>query len=181
MTDLVGRALAGSKSARQQRVLELLRLHSVTSQAQLAALLAADGIAVTQATLSRDLVELEAEKVRGDGGVLVYDVPPEGGARAARQRPAGGDQFAKRLGRLCEELLVTAEGSGNILVLRTPPGAAQYLASAIDHSVLTQVLGTIAGDDTVLIVTRDVAGAEPLAATFLELAAGKAVDLPAAD
>jgi transcriptional regulator of arginine metabolism len=77
-----------------------------------------------------------------------------------------------RLSRLCEELLVTAEASANLVVLHTPPGAAQFLASAIDHSVLTDVLGSIAGDDTVLVITRDPLGGEAVAARFLSLAAG---------
>jgi transcriptional regulator of arginine metabolism len=78
-----------------------------------------------------------------------------------------------RLARLCEELLVTAEASANLVVLHTPPGAAQFLASAIDHSVLPDVLGSIAGDDTVLVVTRDPLGGEAVAARFLALAAGQ--------
>jgi transcriptional regulator of arginine metabolism len=78
-----------------------------------------------------------------------------------------------RLARLCEELLVTAEASANLVVLRTPPGAAQFLASAVDHSVIPTLLGTIAGDDTVLVVTRDPDGGADVAARFLALAAGR--------
>jgi transcriptional regulator of arginine metabolism len=83
------------------------------------------------------------------------------------------EALAARLARLCSELLVTAEASGSLVVLRTPPGAAQFLASAIDHSVLPGVLGTIAGDDTVLVIAREGAdGPEgpAIAARFLELA-----------
>jgi transcriptional regulator of arginine metabolism len=76
-----------------------------------------------------------------------------------------------RLARLCEELLVTAEASANLVVLRTPPGAAQFLASAVDHSVLPDALGTIAGDDTVLVVARRPQGGRALAQRFLDLAA----------
>jgi len=77
-----------------------------------------------------------------------------------------------RLTRLCEELVVTAEASANLVVLRTPPGAAQFLALAVDHSVMPAVLGTVAGDDTVLVVARDPDGGADLAARFLAMAAG---------
>jgi transcriptional regulator of arginine metabolism len=96
-------------------------------------------------------------------------VPGEGGDRTPH--PAeNAEHLAARLARLCAELLVTAESSDNLVVLRTPPGAAQFLASAIDHSVLPSVLGTIAGDDTVLVISRESDG-EALARRFLELAA----------
>ena len=141
------------------------------SQAELAALLADDGVQVTQATLSRDLVELGAVRVRGKDGVLVYAVPGEGGDRDAK---SGVTQeiLDARLARLCGELLVTAEASANIVVLRTPPGAANFLALAIDHSVMPSVLGTIAGDDTVLLVARDPMGGAEVAARFLRMRRG---------
>src|SRR5690606_38302390 len=100
---------------------------------------------------------------------LVYAAPGEGADRSARPAP-DPEQLAARLARLCAELLVTAEHSGNLVVLRTPPGAAQFLASAIDHSVMPAVLGTIAGDDTVLVIARDPEGGGRLAQRFLELA-----------
>ncbi len=84
--------------------------------------------------------------------------------------PRDAEYLAARLARLCGELLVSAESSANLVVLRTPPGAAQYLASAIDHSVLPGVLGTIAGDDTVLVIARDADGGDELAARFVALA-----------
>ncbi len=162
-------ASPATKTARQARITAILTGESVRSQAELAALLADDGVQVTQATLSRDLVELGAVRVRGKDGVLVYAVPGEGGDRAAK---SGVTQeiLDARLARLCGELLVTAEASANIVVLRTPPGAANFLALAIDHSVMPSVLGTIAGDDTVLLVTRDPLGGAELAARFLQLA-----------
>ena len=163
--------LATTKNARHRRIVQLLRRTPVKSQTELAHLLADDGVAVTQATLSRDLVELGAVKVRhGDGG-LVYAVPGEGGDRT----PWGGieqEVLDQRLARLCQDLLVTAEASANLVVLHTPPGAAQFLASAIDQSVLPDVLGTIAGDDTVLVITRDPLGGQRVANRFLALAAG---------
>ena len=108
-------------------------------------------------------------KIRTPSGALAYAVPAEGGLRT----PAAGpdeEMLAARLARLCAELLVTAEASGNLVVLRTPPGAAQFLASAIDHSVLPAVLGTIAGDDTVLVIAREGETGAALAARFLALA-----------
>ncbi|MFI7589372.1 arginine repressor [Spongisporangium articulatum] len=165
--------LAATKNARHRRVVDLLRRTPVRSQAELAQLLAEDGLVVTQATLSRDLVELGAVKVRHADGGLVYAVPGEGGDRTP-QAGLEQDVLDQRLARLCQELLVTAEASANLVVLHTPPGAAQFLASAIDQSVLQAVLGTIAGDDTVLVVTRDPAGGGAVADWFLALASGEA-------
>jgi transcriptional regulator of arginine metabolism len=116
----------------------------------------------------RDLVELDAVKVRAPSGQLVYAVPGEGGDRTPRAGEAAA--FEARLGRVASELLVSAEGSANLVILRTPPGAAQYFASAIDHVGLDDVLGTIAGDDTVMVVSRNPVGGEALAARFLSLA-----------
>jgi transcriptional regulator of arginine metabolism len=158
-----------TKNARHQRIGELLAHHEVHSQGELAALLAEQGVHVTQATLSRDLEELDAVKVRSVSGALVYAVPGEGGDR----RPAAPGETAAattRLARLCGELLVSAEASANLVVLRTPPGAAQFLASAFDKAELPDLLGTIAGDDTVLVIGRDPKGGDDLVRRFLALA-----------
>lgn len=158
-----------TKNARQQQIIDLLGHHDVHSQTELSELLAGKGVHVTQATLSRDLLELDAVKVRAQSGALVYAVPAEGGDR--RPTPARDSAAtAARLARLCGELLVSAESSANLVVLRTPPGAAQFLASAFDKSELTGILGTIAGDDTVLVIGRDPAGGDALARRFLALA-----------
>jgi transcriptional regulator of arginine metabolism len=160
-----------TKSARQQRIVELLETGEVRSQSELADRLTADGLSVTQATLSRDLVELDAVKVRTASGALVYAVPAEGGDRT----PTVGRESAAseaRLSRLCAELLVSADSSANLVVLRTPPGAANFLAVAMDKAELGDVLGTIAGDDTVLVIARDPAGGEALAQRLLDLANG---------
>ncbi len=160
-----------TKSARQQRIVELLETGQVRSQSELADQLTADGLSVTQATLSRDLVELDAVKVRTAGGALVYAVPGEGGDRT----PLAGRESAAseaRLSRLCADLLVSAESSANLVVLRTPPGAANFLAVAMDKAELGDVLGTIAGDDTVLVIARDPAGGAALERRFLDLANG---------
>jgi transcriptional regulator of arginine metabolism len=161
-----------TKNARQQRIIELLATEEVRSQTELADLLAAAGVVVTQATLSRDLVELDAVKMRSASGFLVYAVPGEGGDRTplvARESAAS----EARLARLCADLLVAADASANLVVLRTPPGAARFLASALDKAELGAVLGTIAGDDTVLVISRDPDGGEALAARLLGLANGE--------
>jgi transcriptional regulator of arginine metabolism len=160
--------IAATRTGRQRRIVELLGRHEVRSQGDLLSLLAQDGIDVTQATLSRDLLELGAVKVRA-GRSLVYAVPGEGGDRTARPAPEG-TALTTRLRRVCEELLVTAEPSHNLVVLRTPPGAASFLASAIDHAALADVLGTIAGDDTIMIITTGTSASRRTATDLLALA-----------
>jgi transcriptional regulator of arginine metabolism len=156
-----------TRSARHARIAELIASVPVTSQTQLARLLAESGVDVTQATLSRDLEELGAVKMRGsDGAPASYVLPPEN----APLRPAQG--APARLTRMLGDLLTAAEGSANLAVLRTPPGAAQFLASALDKVGLPDVLGTIAGDDTLLVVSRDPAGGPALADHLLALASG---------
>lgn len=160
-----------TKNARQQKIVDLLATTEVHSQTELADLLHEAGVSVTQATLSRDLVELDAVKVRAPSGQLVYAVPGEGGDR----RPVLAHESAAseaRLARLCGELLVSADASANLVVLRTPPGAANFLASALDKAELGSVLGTIAGDDTVLVISREADGGDPLAQRLLALANG---------
>jgi transcriptional regulator of arginine metabolism len=134
-----------TKTVRHARIVALIREQMVPSQTALAELLAADGLYVTQATLSRDLEELRAVKVRGS-----YLIPEENERplRPAEEAPA-------RLVRLLRELLTGADASGHLVVLRTPPGAAQFLASAMDRSGLPDLVGTIAGDDTILAVARE--------------------------
>ncbi|WP_026554130.1 arginine repressor [Arthrobacter sp. 35W] len=168
-----GAGMPATKTARLARITALLTSREVRSQAELANLLAADGLHVGQATLSRDLVELRAVRVRGEDGGLVYAVPGEGGDRTPHSA-VSQELLDTRLIRLCGELLVTAESSGNIVVLRTPPGAANFLALAIDHSVMPAVLGTIAGDDTVMLVTREPDGGAAVAERFLQFAAESA-------
>lgn len=151
-----------TKSARQSRIAELIEREPIRSQTELAARLAGDGIAVSQGTLSKDLLELGAVRVRTAAGELAY-------ALLAGEHAPGTPAALSRLSRLCGELLLSAEGSANLTVLRTPPGAAQFFASAIDKVGWGSVLGTIAGDDTVVIVTRDPAGGQAMAEAFLNL------------
>jgi transcriptional regulator of arginine metabolism len=158
------------------------------------------GMRVAQATLSRDLEDLGVVRLRAADGTLVYALPEVPGGPGSRpglglgadtpasaerttlapdiQRaaePAPPDSPASgpaspRLTRYLKELLTSAEASANLVVLRTPAGAAQFLASVIDHAAWHTVLGTVAGDDTVLVITRDPAGGGALAAEYLRLA-----------
>ncbi|MGB8020125.1 MAG: arginine repressor [Candidatus Nanopelagicales bacterium] len=158
--------IPNTRAARHRRITELLARIPVSSQAALAELLIADGFAVTQATLSRDLEQLGAVKVASDSGELVYALPAEGGD----SRPRAPDpNAAARLARVAQDVLVSVDSSANIVVLRTPPGGAQYLASSIDRSDWPDVIGTVAGDDTVLLVTRGSAGGAAVAAAILRL------------
>ncbi len=162
-----------TKAARHARVIELLSRHPVHSQGELAKLLADAGVEVTQATLSRDLVEIGAVKLRAEDGSLIYAVPGEGGERIRRVPTGAAETFDGRLTRLAAELLVSAEASANLVIVRTPPGAAQYLASAIDHAEWPSVLGTVAGDDSILVISRDPAGGRELAEALLRLPGGR--------
>lgn len=155
---------ASTRAARQARIIALLSTQSVRSQGELAALLADEGIDVTQATLSRDLEELGAVKLRGaDGGVGAYIVPEDG---SPVRGVAGGTE---RVTRLLGDLLVSTDSSGNLAVLRTPPGAAHYLASALDRAALPYVVGTVAGDDTILVIAREPMTGAELAVTIENL------------
>jgi transcriptional regulator of arginine metabolism len=156
-----------NKAARHARIVATLSRRKVRSQAELARELDAAGLRVTQATLSRDLDELGAVKLRpADGGLPVYVVPEDGSPLAARGAHDGPPQ---RLVRLLAELLVSAEASANLVVLRTPPGASNFLASALDRAGLPQVLGTVAGDDTILVISRDPHGGRALADHLVQL------------
>ncbi|HEX9034617.1 MAG TPA: arginine repressor [Streptosporangiaceae bacterium] len=181
------RVSPATKAARHAQITAILARHDepVRSQEELAERLAALGTKVTQATLSRDLDELGAVRLRGPGGALVYalpaDVAPESGDAAFRQAAATAGGLAgysaataggatAGLAKVASDLLLSAEASGNLVVLRTPPGAAQLMASMIDRTAMHAVLGTVAGDDTVIVVSRDPAGGDELAALFLRLA-----------
>ncbi len=164
-----------TKAARQARVTMLLEARTVASQTELGRLLADGGVLVTQATVSRDLEDLGAVKTRTPAG-MAYVLPPEGQPRAGTSEAVDA-----RLARLLEELLVSAEPSGALVVLRTPPGGAHLLASALDRAGLPEVAGTIAGDDTILLVTRTQHEPAPtistaLAERLLRLAEGRPLE-----
>jgi transcriptional regulator of arginine metabolism len=165
-----------TKTARQEQIAAILGRQPVRSQEELAELLAASGgLHVTQATLSRDLDDLGVVKLRGADGGLVYALPGAetrpGLTLPGLTLPGGAAPDDSRLTRYLGELLISAEASANLVVLRTPAGAAQFLASVIDHSSLPTLLGTVAGDDTVLLITRDPTGGDAAAADFLARAA----------
>lgn len=160
---------ATTRAARQARIVELISGLAIRSQTELMKILASEGIEVTQATLSRDLDELGAVKLRApDGGAGVYVIPEDGNPIKGVTGGTG------RLSKLLAELLVSANGSGNLTVLRTPPGAAQFLASAVDRAALSEVVGTIAGDDTVLVVAAEPLSGKELAGKFDGWATGSA-------
>lgn len=148
------------KQQRQHRIGRLLVEHRVTNQAQLTELLAADGVTVTQATVSRDLEELGAIKVRVPGGDTVYAIP-----ELPREQVSPQDHLRRVLG----DWLVEVERSGDLVVLRTPPGSADVVASAIDRNGLDGVVGTVAGDDTLLVIAREGQG-DPVALQLQQLA-----------
>ncbi|HCX85284.1 MAG TPA: arginine repressor [Micrococcales bacterium] len=162
--------IPATKAARQALITQAIVRGTIRSQSDLSQALAEHGVSVTQATLSRDLLELRALKVHTPEG-LVYTLPPEGGGYHGPRLAEQETVLARRLERLAADLLVSAESGGNLAVLRTPPGAAHFFASAIDHSILPGVLGTIAGDDTVLVITRDADVAQLVVERLLELAA----------
>jgi len=149
------------KTQRQHRITRLLESHAVTSQAQLVELLSADGLEATQTTVSRDLEELGAVKVRVPGGETVYALP-----ELPVRQVAPEDHLRRVLG----EWLAEVAHSGNLVVLRTPPGSAHVVASAIDRSGFAGVVGTVAGDDTVLVVAGEDVGGAGLADRLTEVA-----------
>jgi transcriptional regulator of arginine metabolism len=200
-----------TKAARHAQIAGILEQAAVRSQDELADWLAKRGVRVTQTTLSRDLEELGAVRLRGPDGALFYALPGEPGGPGSRPggltepvtgltgtaAVAGGDDRGNgdsradgadvvrgaggfvasgsaeprvRLARAAAELLVSAEASANLVVARTPAGAAQFLASVIDHARWRSILGTVAGDDTVLLIARDPAGGQELAQALLRLA-----------
>ena len=136
-----------SKTQRQHRIGLLLSDHAVASQVQLVKLLAEEeGIEATQATVSRDLDEMGAVKVRVVGGQSIYAVP---------EHPVDQRAPLDHLRRVMGEWVVEATRSGDLVVLRTPPGSAHVVASALDRSGVDDVIGTVAGDDTLLVIASE--------------------------
>lgn len=153
-------------TARRARIAALISAHAVGSQEELGHLLAEEGIHVTQATLSRDLVAIGAAKAIDDDGQLHYALAE--GAAADTTIPVAGNDAT--LARVATELLVRAEAAGTIAVLHTPPGAAQFFAGHVDRSMAFDTVGTVAGDDTVIIVMRTPEEATDLCNTLLRMA-----------
>jgi len=140
-----------SKVQRQTLIVRLVGDHEVTSQPDLIDLLAAEGIDATQATVSRDLDDIGAVKVRVPGRNTVYAIP-----EFAPDRIAPVDQLRRVMGEWVAEVAV----SGNIVVLRTPPGCAHVVASALDRSRPDGLLGTVAGDDTLMCISVNADGTD---------------------
>lgn len=157
-------------AARRALITELLESTQITSQAQLSDLLADQGFTVTQATLSRDLEALGAIKDASNGGAGRYAVRDT--AAVTRLHSS-----VDALGRIAADVLIAAEAAQNIAVLRTPPGAAQYLAGCLDRLGDEGIVGTVAGDDTVLVVLRTPVAAEALCTRLLALAGGRSSHL----
>jgi len=150
-----------SKAHRQHRIAQLLGRYEVESQAQLVELLAGEGLPATQATVSRDLDDLGAVKVRVAGGETVYAIPEYEPERLAPH---------DHLRRVMSEWVADVAHSHNLVVVRTPPGCAHVVASALDRSGLPGLLGTVAGDDTMLCIASERVGGSRLAATMRDLA-----------
>ena len=150
-----------SKHQRQHRISRMLANQVVTSQEQLVGLLADDGVESTQATVSRDLDDLGAVKVRVSGGESVYAIP---------EHPADRVVPVDQLRRVMGEWVVEVESSGNLVVLRTPPGSAHVVASALDRTGIEGSIGTVAGDDTLMVVAAEGTTGENLAVTLRNLA-----------
>ncbi|MCS4492559.1 arginine repressor [Corynebacterium sp. ES2715-CONJ3] len=148
-----------TRTVRQALIVELLEQNLVSSQNQLSSLLKQRNVHITQGTLSRDLDELGAKKVRPDNGRAFYAI----GALEEESTVAAGAGTREKLRKMLDNLLVSADNSGQIAVLRTPPGAAAFLASFIDRVSMDEVVGTIAGDDTVFVLARDPMSGKELA------------------
>lgn len=150
-----------SKTQRQHRIAKLLEDYAVTSQAQLVELLAGERVQATQATVSRDLEEMGAVKVRVPGGDTVYAVP-----ELPKDQLAPEDHLRRVLG----DWVVEVAHSANLVVLKTPPGSAHVVGSALDRAGLETIVGTVAGDDTILVVAEETTGGSALADYLAALA-----------
>ncbi|MHB1067022.1 MAG: arginine repressor [Candidatus Nanopelagicales bacterium] len=153
-------------TARRSRVAAIIATTAVGSQEELGHALAAEGISVTQATLSRDLDAIGAAKVVDEDGSARYVL--DASTSSDTSIPANGTD--PTVARLTTELLVRAEAAGNIAVLHTPPGAAQFFAGHIDRSTSFDAVGSVAGDDTILLVMRTPDEAAGLCSALLKMA-----------
>ncbi len=149
------------KTQRQHLVAKLIEAQPVANQAQLVDLLAAEGVVATQATVSRDLDDLGAIKVRVPAGESAYAIP----AMPKEQR-APEDHLRRVFG----DWVVEVAHSANLVVVRTPPGSAHVVASALDRAGVADVVGTVAGDDTILVIVDERAGGAKLARRLSDLA-----------
>lgn len=144
-----------SVTARRAKAIALIKAGLIHSQSDLVTQLKKAGFAVTQATASRDLEEIGAVRGRSASGESIYKISKSDDESISRTMPVPSD------------LIISVEASGNLAVVRTPPGGAQLLASSLDHSGISEIIGTIAGDDTVLVVSRKATGGAQLAKELL--------------
>jgi transcriptional regulator of arginine metabolism len=144
-----------SVTARRAKAIALIKAGLIHSQSDLVKQLKKAGFVVTQATASRDLEEIGAVRGRSSSGESVYQISNSNDESISRTMPIPSD------------LIISVESSGNLAVVRTPPGGAQLLASSLDHSGISEIIGTIAGDDTVLVVSRKATGGAQLARELL--------------
>ena len=144
-----------SVSARRAKAIALIKAGLIHSQSDLVKQLKKAGFVVTQATASRDLEEIGAVRGRAANGESIYKISESDVESSSRTMPVPSD------------LILSVEASGNLAVVRTPPGGAQLLASSLDHSGISEIIGTIAGDDTVLVVSRKASGGAQLARELL--------------
>jgi transcriptional regulator of arginine metabolism len=164
-----------TKNQRQHRIIKLIEEQPVANQVQLVELLAEEGVEATQTTVSRDLEDIGAVKVRLPGGETAYALP---------ELPAQQLAPEEHLRRVLGEWVVEVAYSGNLVVLRTPPGSAHVVGSALDRSGLEEVVGTVAGDDTVLVVVDEEIGGGAMAARLRDvagIAAGQRIALNGKD
>ncbi len=145
-------------SARRAKAISLIKAGLIHSQSDLVLHLKKGGYRVTQATASRDLEEIGAVRSRNKSGGSTYEIRESSDAALSRVAPLPSD------------LILSVQSSANLAVIRTPPGAAGFLASALDHVGLTGVIGTIAGDDTILLVSKKATGGAQLAKELLAYA-----------
>ena len=148
--------MTDTRARRLRALADLVRLGQFVSQEEVTERLAALGFAVTQATVSRDLEQLGAVKVKR-GGVLSYALPDQLGT---------ADWSTSRLERILNEWVMGIEAAGQLIVIRTPPGSAHLVASAIDHARLPEIAGTVSGDDTMFVAVRDGVDLRHLLARF---------------
>lgn len=161
------RTIPISMAARRARIAALVSSQTVASQEELGRLLDEEGIHVTQATLSRDLDALGAVKEHLSSGEVRYNVPARAEIDTSLPREDNSLQ------RIVAETLLRAEAAGNIAVVRTPPGAAQYLAGHLDRNSEFDTVGTVAGDDTIIIVMRTATSAIALCDTLVSMSTGR--------
>ena len=152
--------MTDARQRRQRAIADLIRAEPLASQEEVTARLGAIGFSVTQATVSRDLDQIGAVKVKR-GGALAYALPDQLG---------GNDWAAARLQRILAEWVLSIEAAGNLLVLKTPPGSAHLVGLALDQAKLDEVAGTICGDDTLFVALRNGVDAGFMASRFRKLA-----------